>query len=239
MRRDCPLVCQEENVTLKTNRESNKERRNNYEYAKEKIRPEFLKYDQEAMIRRFSLKYDREFLYLPFIGTEYRVNRQSGEVERLIPTTSGKTEMLQPEPGDYMEALSIYDILCYAKPDAALSGRWCLVNSLPGVGQNNGLGDNAVTEDARYFDGNPAAYQAACRELGGKEIPCGDIGYEIPVYPFYPVRLRFYLSDEEFPAQLSVLFDENTLRYMHYETTYYVVSCLMRAIRSRMQKLPV
>lgn len=220
---------------MKMKPEKRNEPRNNYEYAKEKIRPEFLKYDQETMIRRFSLKYDPDFLYLPFVGSEYRINRRTGEVERMSATVSEKGKTIQTEPADYTETLSIYDILCYSTPDAALSGRWCLVNSLPGVGQNNGLGDNTVASEAIYFDQHPSAYQAACRELGGKEIPCGDIGYEIPVYPFYPVRLRLYLSDEEFPAQLSVLFDENTLQYMHYETTYYVVTCLMRAIRKKMQ----
>ena len=62
----------------------------------------------------------------------------------------------------------------------------------------------------------------------------GDIGYEIPVFSFFSLRLRFYRADEEFPAKLSILFDAHTLQYMHYETTYYVVNCLMRAIRKRM-----
>ena len=215
--------------------------RNNYEYAKEKIRPEFLKYDQETMIRRFQLKHDRDYIYLPFVGSEYRISRQTGEVERLLsdcqaPEHGNDAEKIQTEQADYMETLSIYDILCYSKPAASLTGRWCLVNSLPGVGQNNGLGDNTVTGDAGYFDQYPDAYRAACRELGGTEVVCGDIGFEIPVYPFFPLRLRFYLSDEEFPAQLSVLFDEHTLEYMHYETTYYVVNCLMRAIREKMKR---
>lgn len=64
----------------------------------------------------------------------------------------------------------------------------------------------------------------------------GDMGYEIPVFPFFPLRLRFYYGDEEFPAQLSVLFDENTLQYMHYETTYYVVNCLMGRVHEKILK---
>ena len=204
----------------------------NYEYTKEKIRPEFLKYDQGTMIRRFRLKHDGDYLYLPFVGSEYRIRRQTGEVEKL----TGQGDSVRTEPADYSEALSIYDILCYSRSDATLSGRWSLVNSLPGVGQNSGLGDNSLNHHAQYVDQHPDAYKPACEAIGGKEVPCGDIGYEIPVYPFYPIRLRFYHSDEEFPAQMSVLFDENTLNYMHYETTFYVVGCLMRAIRSRMQE---
>ena len=205
----------------------------NYEIAKERIRPEFLKYDQETMISRFGLEHDSGYLYLDFCGDRYRLRRESGVVEKAADGTGDFQAGVLP--GNYEEVLSIYDILCYSKPDAGLTGRWCLVNSLPGVGQNNGLGDNAVQRYENEINRNPEAFRQACRELGGTEIPMGDIGFEIPVFPFFPMRLRFYCADEEFPAQLSILFDENTLHYMHYETTYYVVNCLMRSIYKRME----
>lgn len=73
--------------------------RNNYEYAKEKIRPEFLKYDQETMIRRFQLKHDPDYIYLPFVGSEYRISRQTGEVERLL------SDCQAPEHGNDAEKI--------------------------------------------------------------------------------------------------------------------------------------
>lgn len=206
--------------------------RNNYDYTKEKIRPEFLKYDQEEMVRRFSLNQDGEYLYIDFVGNVYGINKKTGEVKRI----SQKQERMEKEEADYEEVLSIYDILCYGKKNATLSGRWCLVNSLPGVGQNSGVGDNTVTDDASYIDTYPEIFEKVCKSIKGQKISWGDIGYEIPVFPFFPVRLRFYHGDEEFPAQLSILFDEHTLDYMHYETTYYVAACLLRTIRRRMEK---
>lgn len=207
---------------------------NNYEIAKENARPYFLKYDQEAIIRRFRLEHDAEYLYLDFCGSHFRIARATGEVERAADGGSGFAGTVVP--ADFEETLSIYDILCYSRPDASLSGRWSLVNSLPGVGQNNGLGDNAVQRYEKEIDEKQEAFRRACLALGGREVPMGDIGYEIPVFPFFPMRLRFYCADEEFPAQLSILFDENTLCYMHYETTYYVVNCLMRSIHKRMEE---
>lgn len=206
---------------------------NNYEITKEKSRPEFLKYDQEEMIRRFGLEHDEEYLYLDFCGDRYRIHRAAGVVEK---SAGGKKDFQAgTEPGNYEEALSIYDMLCYSKPDAALSGRWSLINSLPGVGQNNGLGDNVMIACEKEIDEHPDEFRRACVELGGKEVDMGDIGYEIPVFPFFPMRLRFYYSDEEFPASLSVLFDEKTLLFMHYETAHYVRGCLLKAVREKMK----
>lgn len=206
--------------------------KNNYDYTREKIRPKFLEYDQENMIHRFSLKHDDKFLWVPFAGATYQISRTTGEVKKLSPGNPH----LPVEDADYEETLSIYDALCYGRENAVLGENWCLVNSLPGVGQNSGVGDNIRTDDALFIDRSPDLFRKVCEELNGKSIPWGDIGYEIPVFPFFPVRLRFYHSDEEFPAQLNLLFNEHTLEFMHYETTFYVAACLLRTIRSRMKE---
>ena len=208
----------------------------NYEKAKENIRPEFLKYDQEAMIRRFQLAHDGFFLYLDFCGKTFRINRTSGMVEK--PAGSLHSFQDGAAPADFTEALSLYDMLCYSKPGAVLSGRWCQVNRLPGVGQNQGLGDRLTNGEAEAIDRHPEAFRLACAALGGQEVDLGDMGYQIPVFPFFPVRLRFYHSDLEFPPQLTMLFDENTLDFLHYETTYYVRSCLLQAILKKMEAAP-
>ena len=48
----------------------------------------------------------------------------------------------------------------------------------------------------------------------------------LPLFPFFPLRLRFYDADEEFPAKLQLLWDENTPRYMRYETTFYAANAV-------------
>ena len=48
------------------------EKTSNYEKMKNEMAGAFLRYDQEQMIRRFSLKSDAAYLYLTFVGREYR-----------------------------------------------------------------------------------------------------------------------------------------------------------------------
>ena len=45
----------------------------NYEITRNRMRDEFIKYDQEKMIQKFSLKNDRQYLYLDFMGRPYRL----------------------------------------------------------------------------------------------------------------------------------------------------------------------
>ena len=41
----------------------------------------FLKYDQNMLIKKYGLEYDKEYLYLKYIGTEYRIHRADGAIE--------------------------------------------------------------------------------------------------------------------------------------------------------------
>ena len=53
---------------------------NNYETMKLQMRDEFLKYDQSVMIEKFGLRSDDENIYITFFGTEYAVDRSTGDV---------------------------------------------------------------------------------------------------------------------------------------------------------------
>ena len=52
----------------------------NYEKQVYTGRELFLKYDQDKLIKKYGLKHDEEYLYLKYIGTEYRINRRHGAV---------------------------------------------------------------------------------------------------------------------------------------------------------------
>ena len=38
----------------------------------------FLRYDQDMLIKKYKLKNDHAYLYLNYIGTEYRISRSDG-----------------------------------------------------------------------------------------------------------------------------------------------------------------
>ena len=192
--------------------------RDNYAITTARAAQLFLGYDSAAMAEKFALPLDEEYLYITFVAAPYRVSRKTGLVERLGGA--------QPAPAGFNESLTIYDVLCDSKPDCRLSGRYCRVNCLPGVAQTAGLGNDLFDSYAGRFDRDPAALARACETLGGTPLSGADVGYTLPLFPFLPVQLRFWHGDEEFPPSLQLLWDEHTLQFMRYETTYYAANHL-------------
>ena len=191
----------------------------NYDKARDATAAAFLRYGQEAMIRKFGLAHDEDALYIAFVAREYRVDRRTGTV----------TWASDPShTASYNEAMSIYDVLCDSKPLCHLSHQWVNVASLCSI-QGGTLvkdGDFFKNSCAR-FGGDAAALDRACRRLHGTPQPKGDVAYELPLFPFLPLILRFWEADEDFPASMQVLVDKNTLDYLHYETLMFALSHLM------------
>ena len=53
------------------------------------------------------------------------------------------------------------------------------------------------------------------------------MSYIIDVFDFFPVCVRFWDADEEFPASLQFLWDANALDFLYYETLWYVMDELI------------
>ena len=85
----------------------------------------------------------------------------------------------------------------------------------------------------KYFE--PEALRAACLALGGREIPMGELSFEIPLFDFLPVMVQFWSSDEEFPPVFKLMWDENTLQYLKFETVCYAAAFLTQRLRAKME----
>ena len=196
----------------------------NYEITKRKTQAEFLSYDQEKMIERFHLNADEKYLYFTFFGSECRVNRNNGVVECV--------ENGMFREADFNEALTVFDLLCWSKPEAAPSGEYVLMQSLsPLQTATAGLGGNGIYEkEARRFDHCEEELRAALQALGGQETEGGDISAYFEVFDGLQVLFRFWHSDDEFNAQIQIFWDKNVLLYMHYETVWYACSVLISRI---------
>ena len=201
----------------------------NYEQMKRQMQTHFLDYDQQEMIRRFSLKHDDVFLYIDFFARPYRIDRRSGLVQW------SENDFADAFEADYNEAMSIYDVLCCSKADCRLSGEFVSVNNLSGIVAGARSGSGMFDDSAKYFDGKTAEMAAACRKLGGCAIEQGDVGFRLNVFSFLPMELRFWESDDEFPPSLNLLWDRNLLSYIHYETSYFIAGHLMRRMKELMQ----
>lgn len=195
--------------------------RDNYEIQKEAAKKYFLKFDQEELIRKYDLECDADHLYVDFVGERYEIDRKTAEV------------LGQNGPGDFHVVLSVFDLLCHNENSPEQTGTWAPVNSLkgrPAIGVDTKLQNHYAVE----FDKDKEGFAKACRMLGGKEVALGDIGFEIPVFYGMSVIIKFYESDDEFPAQATVLWDEDALNYVYYETTFYIVNHIFDKIRQKM-----
>lgn len=200
------------------------QRKGNYEIQRDYAKSVFLKYDQDKIAERLQLQQDETYLYLEFVKKNYRIERKTGIVEW------SKNKFVTATEAGFEEVLSIYDLLCYSEERPWASGIWAPINSVRYTPRAIGVQTDFSGAHAKYFDAHVDAFRVACEKLGGREVAIGDIGYEIPVFDAVKVRLKFYLSDEEFPAQLVMLWDNEILKYMRYETTYYVMGHVYRRL---------
>ena len=195
-------------------------KRDNYAIQAEDARLRFLTYDQSAM----PVEKDGEFLYLPFCGFDYRISRADGHLFRRV---SGAWL-----PADsHGEVLTIFDYLCDAKPHRIPAGVFVSMPSLAGHVHGGLVQKSGALE--RAIDADPVAFCRACRDLGGVPGEGGDLCFDLKLFPDLPLRLRFWHADEDFPADLQLLWDENTLDFMHYETVWYAAGY----IRARLRRL--
>ena len=199
---------------------STKERGQNYEIAQRRAENAFLQFDQNAMIQKFGLSHDPDYLYIRFLACDYRIDRKTGRVERLPEAVCA----------GFNEAMTIFDVLCESKPDCRLSGEFVRVNDLDGVPRTAHLGSGLFDGSAKPFTHRPEVLKAACERLGGEPGHVGDVSYKIPMFGFLPVMLQFWDADDEFDAVLKIMWDRRTLDFMRYETTWYAAGHLIQRL---------
>ena len=206
-------------------------KQDNYETMRDRMRPYFLTFDQQAMIEKFNLRHDAAYLYIRFCGRPYRVSRTTGVVEWSEDGFASCTE------GDYSESMTIYDVLCCSRPDCTLSGEYALSSDLPGLvytGMQAGSSMGSRDTEA-YFDANTALLERACVAFGGVPEGKGDLAYRIALFDFLPIRFSFWKADEDFEAQIKILWDTNVQSFMRFETLFFAAGHLLRRMTEWMK----
>lgn len=192
----------------------------------------FLKYDQEQMIRKFWLEADEEYIYLTYLNTPCRIGRRVGGIEEYI-------EGVWTECRSYSTVMTIYDLLCCHKGETApsLFGQWCAVGTFVLTGVTHT--DTFTKKYAQLFDNRLDELKAACEKLGGvflERMAGADLTCKFQVVPFFPVLLQFWEGDNEFSPKLILLWDRNTDRFMHFETTFYLQGDLLERLWNCMKE---
>lgn len=197
----------------------------NYDLQVDMAKRIFLEYDQERMIGKFCLEADDQWIYLTYLNSPCRICRQTGRVEE-------RKQDIWTQCRDYSTVMTIYDLLCFHKGDAApvLAGSWCSAGSFVVTGVN---AHTFTKKYANLFNGRLAELKKACEALGGVLQPAiagADVTCLFPVTSFFPVLFQFWEGDEEFPPKLMLLWDRNADRFLHYETTFYLQGDLLERL---------
>lgn len=200
-------------------------RASNYDIMRDRMELEFAKYDQMEMIRKFSLRYDKDFLYLRFVGRDYRINRTNGRIEWYSDAEKNFIH------AGYNESMTIFDVLARSKPGCRLTGRFVSTGDLPGTTKSASAAGNLFSSQSGFFAGRCEALLEACRKLGGIPGTVGDVSSIIPVFDFLPVMLQFWDADEEFGAVLKFMWDYNTTDFMHFETMAFATMHLIGQLK--------
>lgn len=203
------------------------EKQDNYKIQVTQAKKLFLTYDQQELIARCRLRFDEQYLYTTLLGEMYRICRTSGDMERL-------RDGQWVDGNGFNEVMTILDWLCDSREDRYITGRWINIVSHGHYFHSN-LQEDAQDPCAVLFDQNPEAFALACKALGGEELPGADMGYAIELIDDLRILVQLWHGDEEFPPRLRFLWDENTHRYLRYETTWYAVGLLRKRIRAEMK----
>lgn len=198
------------------------QKRDNYKIQMQQAKMLFLSYDQQELIQRCRLRHDERYLYTMLLSQEYRICRASGDMQRL---RDGRWI----DANTFHEVMIILDWLCDSREDRYITGRWInLVNH--GHYFHRRLQEEA-DPDAQFFDERPAIFAAACEALGGQKLPGADISYAIELLDGLQILVQLWHGDGEFPPRLCFLWDENTQRYLRYETTWFALGLLTQRLQ--------
>lgn len=195
----------------------------NYSRSRDRAQAYFLNFDLQSIINKWNLTREGDDLPVRFFGREYTVKCSTGMVLRPDGTQA-----------EHNEVLTIFDLLCH-EGEKTVTGVFAAVNNLRGLPKGAGVGTDFHTKHAAGFDRDPDGFREACLALGGQPVEMGDMGFRFPMFGPLSVILKFYHSDEEFPASVTLLWEENILQFLYYETVFYAAGFLLESIMTQMK----
>ena len=198
----------------------------NYQIQARQAKDRFLTYDQNALIEKMHMEHDGQYLYIPLLSQRYRISRTTGDMERR--TTEGWVDA-----NSHAEVMTLLDLICDSWQGRFISGRWKNMSSF-GLLFHQNLLEGKEDPWAEKFQASPDAFRRACEAMGGRTLPNGDIAYAIALCDGLEIGLQLWFGDEEFPASLRFLWDENALMYLKYETMYFARGLLLQRLAERM-----
>ena len=201
-------------------------RTNNYLIQAMQAKQRFLTYDQNRLIQKFQLPHDVNHLYVTLLRRRYRIERSTGDMEKEAAAGWKAADSFE-------EIMTLLDLVCDSKEDRFLTGRWKNLTDF-GLMFHRSLLEGKADPWAEKFQADTDGFRKACLALGGKSFPRGDLAYAIELFDGLSILVQLWFGDEEFPAALRFLWDENALMYLKYETMHFAKGLLLDKISERM-----
>ncbi|MGM9536663.1 MAG: DUF3786 domain-containing protein [Intestinibacter sp.] len=207
----------------------------NYEIQSDVAREAFLKFNHKDIAQKLDLKQDAEYLYVKFINQEYRLGKKSSVIQRI------EDDSTYVDAGFY-EIMSILDLLDnvgrFSKHELKASRNFVAPTGLKEVVNAGNTQRNSwiFSRNAKAFSGKLDKLEKACEEIGGVKIDKGDVGYIINIFDYIQLMFVYYDEDSDFEPEIKVLWTDNVLEFVHYETTYYMLEYLFEKILKIMDK---
>ena len=140
-----------------------------------------------------------ESFRIPFLNRVYQVGYPNFEFEDLSGT--GQEIPIQ-------EQILILHYMTAASP-RNLSGNRVSYREIPGASfYFSAFVKRGIDPLKTVFGPNVTALVEAAKQLNGRPIEPGDVGFEFDVLPNVPLQLILYEGDDEFPAEANILFDQ-------------------------------
>lgn len=201
---------------------------NNYLIQAQQAKNRFATYDQEQLIAKLQLHHDETYLYPTLFSEPYRIHRETGDIDR-------KTEERWVDANSFGEVMVLLDLVCDSREDRFVTGRWKNMTDF-GLMFHKNLMEGKADPFAEKFQADPQGFRKACEMLKGVPFPQGDIAYTLEVFDGLCLTLQLWFGDEDFPAGLRFLWDENALMYIKYETMHFAKGLLLEKLEQLQTK---
>lgn len=115
---------------------------------------------------------------------------------------------------------------------SALSGKEITFGQMrSGMVRGGGIDRKCEQTIQRMKDLDEDMLAQICKSMGGEQIASNaDVAYRIPFLPNFPVVLKIWLPDEEFPASGRMLLDSSADHYLTIEDAVTVAEILLEKI---------
>lgn len=174
--------------------------------------------DPEQIAQNAGVSYDASagVFRFPFLGQQIRVTYPAFQI---IPSQNPWSSLL------ILHYLHLAD-------GCPLSGREIPFSALKdGMVRGGGIDRKFENAIGRQKDLSEQMLRQACRQMGGRQIETNaDIAFLIPFLPRFPVVIKVWFADEEFPASGRMLLDASADHYFTIEDAVTAAEILIERI---------